>query len=97
MESFKICYFCFPGSHGCHLFSTEPENKSACVGARSSLQSSPETQYEETHLNRHVGKHTARPPFLTSLSVRLSYAKKEKKKLHTQTEILASPTYCLPF
>lgn len=80
MESFKICSFCFPGSHGCHLLSTEPENKSACAGARSSLQPSPETQYEETDLDRHVGKHTAHPPSLTSLSVRLSYAKKKKRK-----------------
>lgn len=71
----KCLFCCFPGSHGCHLFSTEPEDKSACVGACGSVQSSPETQHEETHLNRHVGTHTARPPVLTSLSVRLSYAK----------------------
>lgn len=64
---------CFSGSHGCHLFSTEPEDESASAGACGSFQSSPETQHEETHLNRHVDTHThiARPPVLTSPSVGL--------------------------
>lgn len=66
-------FCCFPGSHGCHLFSTEPEDKSASVGACGSFQSSPETQHEETHLNRHVDTHThtTRPPVFTSPSVGL--------------------------
>lgn len=51
-----------PGRHGRHLFSTEPEDKSACVGARGSIQSRSEAQHEETHLNRHVGQHA--PPAL---------------------------------
>ncbi len=57
-----------PGSHGCHLFGTEPEDKSAGVGARGSVQSSPETQHEETHLNRHVDTHHS----LSSLDLILS-------------------------
>lgn len=81
MESYKICCICFPGSHGCHVFSTEPENKSACVGACSSLQSSPETQHEETHLHGHVGKRTARPPSLTSLCQTVIRKKKNKKRV----------------
>lgn len=63
------CLFCgFPGSHGCHLFSTEPEDKSAGVGARGSVQSSPETQHEETHLNRHVDTHRSPSSFDLTLS-----------------------------
>lgn len=57
IRKMKCSFGCFPGSHGGHLFSTEPEDKSARAGARGGVQSSPETQHEETHLNRHVGTH----------------------------------------
>lgn len=75
------CSFCsFPGSHGCHLFSTEPEDKSACVGACGSIQSSSETQHEETHLNRHVG--TRRSGFGLDLTLSQTLIRKRCAHAH---------------
>lgn len=71
---------CFPGSHGCHLFSTEPEDKSASVGACGSFQSSPETQHEETHLNRHVDTHTHRSPSSFDLTLSRTLIRKHRPK-----------------
>lgn len=50
----EIVLLFLPGSHGCNVFSSEPEDESAGAGASGSFQFSPETQHEETHLNRHV-------------------------------------------
>lgn len=78
---------CFPGSYGCNLFRTEPEDESAGVGARGGVQFSPETQHEETHLNWHVDTHTHTH---RSLSVGLSYANTHTHTSPNQTNLFCS-------
>lgn len=85
VESLRRCPICFAGRHGSHLLSTEPENKPACAGARSSLQSSPETQYEETHLDRHVGTRT-RSPSISDLALRRTVVRKKRRRKKKQNE-----------
>lgn len=95
-ETLKPRVFVSSGSDGCHLFSSEPEDESASVGACGGIQFSPETQHEETHLNGHVDPCFSPTSFDLTLSDSYANKKKQKVRAHPQPQVLASQNYCLP-